>query len=193
MRYKLQVLNDSHITLSSHPHILTFSHPLICFLLFLASCNNPNPTGVIQNSIIKIEDTDPFILGNQKILELENENIELFLKRYKWKMLRTNTGLLYEITTEGTGKNIEVGETVTLAYSTFLLSGEEIYNSKKDGVKQFTVEKSEEIAGLHEALQWMNKGTEARLIIPSHLAYSATGDGNKIKPYQAIIMKIKIV
>jgi len=163
---------------------------VFCVLL---SCNNPPPTGVIQNSTIKKEEVNPFILGNQKILELENENIELFLKRYKWSMRQTNTGLRYEITNKGAGKNIEIGETVILEYRTFLLNGEEIYNSNDGGVRLFTVEKSEEIAGLHEAVQLMNKGTEARLIIPSYLAYGASGDGNKIKPYQTIVMKVRVV
>jgi peptidylprolyl isomerase len=107
-------------------------------------------------------------------------------------MKQTDTGLRYEITRKGTGKKIEVGETVTLEYRIYLLTGEEIYNSNDDGVKRFTVEKSEEIAGLHEAVQLMNRGTEVRLIIPAHLAYGATGDGSKIKPFQTIIMKIKI-
>jgi len=132
-------------------------------------------------------------MGNQKIVELENEDIELFLKRYEWDVKQTGTGLRYEILKTGTGKNIEAGETVTLAYRTFLLTGEEIYNSDEAGLKQFAVEKSEEIVGLHEAVQLMNKGSEARLIIPSHLAYSAAGDGYKIKPYQTIIMKIVIM
>ncbi|MCL2168255.1 MAG: FKBP-type peptidyl-prolyl cis-trans isomerase [Lentimicrobiaceae bacterium] len=163
---------------------------LFCFLLF--SCNNSTHTGVIENSSTKVEETNPFILGNQKILELENEDIELFLKRHKWEMKQTNTGLRYEITKNGVGKNIESGEIVTLKYSTFLLNGEKIYDSNEDGLKQFAVEKSEEILGLHEAVQLMNKGAEARLIIPSHLACGASGDGNKIKPYQTIIMKIMI-
>jgi FKBP-type peptidyl-prolyl cis-trans isomerase len=161
---------------------------VFCFLL---SCNNFNPTGVIQNSSIKTAETDPFILGNQKIIELENEDIELFLKRYKWKMTQTNTGLRYEITKKGDGRNFETGETVIIGYRTLLLNGEEIYNSDDEGLKQFVVEKSEELAGLHEAVQLMNKGCEARLIIPSYLAYGASGDGNKIKPYQTLIMKIK--
>ena len=165
----------------------------LLFLLFFLSCNNQIPTGVIQNSSTKTEKKDPFILGNQKIVELENEDIELFLKRYQWKMEQTGTGLRYEITKRGVGKNIKTGETVTLEYRTFLLTGEEIYNSNEYGLKQFIVEKSTEIAGLHEAIQLMNKGAEARLIIPSYLAYGSSGDGNKIKPYQTIMMKVKIM
>jgi len=108
-------------------------------------------------------------------------------------MTTTETGLRYEILKKGNGQKIKLGETVTLEYYTSLLSGEEIYNSKNDGEKQFVVEKTEEIAGLHEAVQLMNKGSEARLIIPSHLAYGSSGDGNKIKQYQTIIMKIRIM
>jgi hypothetical protein len=168
------------------------SHLAPILLCFLLSCNNHAPTGVIQTSSNNTETINPFVLGNIKIVELENEDIELFLKRYKWNMTQTDTGLRYEITKKGKGKNIEIGENITLTYRTFLLNGKEIYNSKNEGLKQFAVEKSEEIAGLHEAVQLMKKGTEARLIIPSHLAYGATGDNNKIAPYQTIIMKIMI-
>jgi FKBP-type peptidyl-prolyl cis-trans isomerase len=165
---------------------------LSAFCLFL-SCNNTGNTGVIESSSDITGETNPFILGNQKIIRLENEDIELFLKRYKWEMKQTDTGLRYEITKKGNGKNFTASENVLLEYQTLLLTGEEIYNSTKEGVKKFLVEKTEEITGLHEAVQLMNKGSEARLIIPSHLAYGASGDGNKIKPYQTIIMKIKII
>jgi len=139
------------------------------------------------------EEIDPFILGGQKLVELEDEDIELFLKRSKWNMKQTNTGLRYEITKTGSGQNFERGATVMLTYSTWLLSGEKVYSSKEDGLKRFVVEKTEEISGLHEAVQLLNSGAKARLIIPSHLAYGASGDGNKIAPCQTIIMKITAV
>jgi len=168
-----------------------------CFLLpascFLLSCNNPAPTGIIHNSSTKTEETNPLVLGNKKIVELENEEIELFLKRYKWRMIKTDTGLRYKITKKGVGKNIEKGETVTLEYCIGLLNGEKLYNSTDNGLKRFAVEKSEEIAGLHEAVQLMNKGCEALLIIPSHLAYGATGDGYLVVPYQTLVVEIKLV
>jgi FKBP-type peptidyl-prolyl cis-trans isomerase len=167
-----------------------------CFLLFafcfLLSCNNSASYRVIERASDKTEETNPFILGNKKIVELENEDIELFLKRYKWEMKQTTTGLRYEITKNGSGEKITVGENIRLEYQTFLLTGDEIYDSTNEGIKQFLVEKTEEIAGLHEAVQQMNRGSEARLIIPSHLAYGASGDGNKIKPYQTLIMNIKL-
>jgi FKBP-type peptidyl-prolyl cis-trans isomerase len=162
------------------------------FSALLLCCNNYTPIGVIVSLSEKKEETNPFIVGNKKIVELENQDIELFLKRYKWEMTQTNTGLRYEITKKGNGKKITARETVVLKYKTLLLSGEEIYDSIKDGKIEFIVEKTAEIAGLHEAVQLMNRGDEARLIIPSYLAYGASGDGDGIKPYQTIIMKIVI-
>jgi len=171
---------------------LNFKLFFFCSSALLLSCNNSTPTGVIISSSDKTEETNPFILGNKKIVELENQDIELFLKRYKWEMTQTNTGLRYEITKKGTGKKITAGETVVLEYKTLLLTGEEIYDSKNDRKIEFIVEKTAEVAGLQEAVQLMNRGDEARLIIPSYLAYGASGDGYKIKPYQTIIMKIVI-
>jgi FKBP-type peptidyl-prolyl cis-trans isomerase len=172
--------------------ILLRSYVLTLFFLLL-SCNNPSSTGVIQSGSKKTEKIAPLLLENRKFVELENEEIELFLKRYKWNMKQTDTGLRYEITKKGKGTHFKTGETVTLEYRTMLLSGEEIYNSNTDGVKNFVVERSEEIAGLHEVIKLMNPSTEARLIIPSHLAYGVTGDGNKVNPYQTIVMKIKVL
>jgi len=183
-------LLNCKLLMNKYQNIIFYWLLLTCCALL--SCNNHKPVSVIQNPSVKKAEQNPFILGNKKIVELENEDIELFLKRYQWKMKQTDTGLRYEITKRGVGKNMENGETVTVEYHTYLLTGEEIYNSKDEGIKQFTIEKSEEITGLHEAVKLMNKGSEARLIIPSHLAYGASGDGNKIKPYQTLIMKIKI-
>jgi len=175
-----------------NPSILQSFNPSILFLCLLLSCNNPAPTGVIQNSSTKTEETDPYIIGNKQLVEIEDEEIELIIQHYQWKMKQTDTGLRYEITKRGIGKNIEKGETVTIEYNIVLLNGKEVYNWKEDGVKQFVVERTEEIFGLHEAVQLMNKGSEARLVIPSHLAYGASGDGNRIAPYQTLIMKVKI-
>ena len=207
LRYKLPRLasrstpskfeGDLFLPLTPHltphtSHLLPLTSYLILLSAFCISCNNTPSTGVIQNSTIKNRTIDPLVEDNKKIVELENEEIELFLKRYKWTMKQTDTGLRYEITKKGKGDNFKTGDEVVLEYHTLLLSGDEIYNSNEDGLKRFVVEKSEEIAGLHEAVKLMNRGTEARLIIPSHLAYGVPGDGNKIKPYQTIIMIIDI-
>jgi len=45
---------------------------------------------------------------------------------------------------------------------------------------------------LHEAVQHLKRGAEARLVLPSHLAYGVAGDGNKVKGRKSIAMVIQI-
>jgi FKBP-type peptidyl-prolyl cis-trans isomerase len=138
------------------------------------------------------EDDSPNITYNKKGLALENENINLFLKRYGWQPKVTPTGLRIEILQNGSGELLKTGNKITLKYETKLLSGELVYNSKTDSVKKFVIDKSEEITGLHEAAKMLKMGSKARLIIPSYLAYGLAGDGNYIIGRQPLIMIIEV-
>ncbi len=168
---------------------------LIALIIFLFSACNEKPTGqVVGNEKEEVEDkNEPFVKGNQKILQWESEEMALFVKRYGWTMTKTGTGLYVEILQPGQGENFKEGDRVTLAYKTFLLDGEMIYSSDQDGLKEFTVGRSEEITGLHEALLMLKPGAEARLVIPSHLAYGVAGDGNRINGRKPIAMTIEIL
>lgn len=166
---------------------------LLSFAVMLTACHNGTTgevTGVAKQN--KEKKDSPFIAGNQKILQLETEEIELFINRYGWKMQHSGTGLYYQILDAGAGETFKEGDDVQLSYQTFSLDGKLLYDSKEDGDKLFRVAQSEEIAGLHEAVQLMRPGAKARLIIPSHLAYGVAGDGNKINGRMAIAMEITI-
>lgn len=173
----------------------------LLFLLFLgcscfgiSSCGNQT-TGVVQvkgDQVVE-EEEDPFIQGNKRILALELEEIDLVIRRHRWDMQTTGTGLCYQLLKQGTGRCFVEGDSVALKYSIRLLSGETVYDSETDGVKTFRVDKSEEIPALHEAAKLLSPGAEARLVIPSHLAYGAGGDGNKIKGREAIIMNLEVL
>lgn len=166
---------------------------LLTTALLLTACHNGTTSEVTGVAKQKKEKKDsPFIAGNQKILQLETEEIELFIHRYGWEMQHSGTGLYYQILDAGTGETFKEGDDVRLSYQTFSLDGKLLYDSKEDGDKQFRVARSEEIAGLHEAAQLLRPGAKARLLIPSHLAYGVAGDGNKINGRMAIAMEITI-
>lgn len=166
---------------------------LMPFAVLQTACHNGTTGEVMGVAKQNKEKKDsPFIAGNQKILQLETEEIELFIQRYGWKMQHSGTGLYYQILDAGTGETFKEGDDVQLSYQTFSLDGKLIYDSKEDGNKLFRVARSEEIAGLHEAAQMLRPGAKARLIVPSHLAYGVAGDGNKINGRMAIAMEISI-
>lgn len=167
---------------------------IIVLILLFSSCKDRMPSGMVseQNNEKKNEKVDPFIEGNKKIVSWENEEINLFSKRYGWNTTNTGTGLRIQITKKGSGDFPQEGDKVTLKYKTILLSGDVLYSSKTDGEKVFVVDKSEEIAALHEAVKLMNKGSKAQVIIPSHLAYGVAGDGNKISGRASLAIYLEL-
>jgi FKBP-type peptidyl-prolyl cis-trans isomerase len=166
---------------------------LIFLTLFLVSCKDNTPVNqVIQQTNGEIEEETPLIRGNRKKVKLEDENIELFLKRYGWEMVKTETGLRYEILKKGKGKLSKEGDLVEIQYTTQFLTGDTVYTSREKGAISFHVKKTDQIVGLHEAVQLLPKGTKARLIIPSHLAYGISGDGDRIIGQKTLVMTIEI-
>lgn len=166
----------------------------VFMLMNFTSCRQ-KATGVVNvhSSEVQEEVFDPYVEGNKRILALETEEIELVIKRHHWNMQETGTGLCYEVLSPGTGVCFVEGDSVAMKYTIALLSGQKIYDSETDGIKTFRVEKSEEIPALHEVAKLVSPGAKVRMVVPSHLAYGAGGDGDKIKGREALIMNIEIL
>lgn len=174
----------------------------ILSLIFLAilvsafvSCHDRRGTGqvVLSTKNAEGEKESPYMEGNRNIMRRENEEMQMFIKRYGWQMQRTPTGLYVEVLDPGSGELFVEGDRVAMRYSTFLLSGEQIYNSDSNGVKVFVVNRSEEIDALHEAAQLLRPGAKARLVIPSHLGYGVAGDGDRISGLQPFMMEVDVL
>lgn len=166
---------------------------LLVFSGLLVSCHNAQTGTVVDDEKkAKVDKEAPYVEGNKKILQWESEEMELFIKRYQWDMQKTGTGLYIQILDPGHGDLFKEGDLVKMDYQTFLLTGEKIYDSQTDGEKIFSVAKSEEIEALHEAAQMLRPGAQARLVIPSYLAYGVAGDGNKVDGRLSLAMTISV-
>lgn len=161
----------------------------------LTACHRKQEVAVVSvhSNEAAEEQFDPYVEGNKRILALETEEIELVVKRHHWNMQSTGTGLYYEVLSPGTGPCYAEGDSVALKYTIALLSGTVVYDSEADGIKTFRVEKSEEIPALHEMARLVSPGAKVRMVVPSHLAYGAGGDGNKIKGREALIMNVEFL
>lgn len=173
----------------------TFTVPCVLLLsLILAACTNTSENMVADAVIINQDDyTEPLIRANKEAVRLEDGDIDLFIKRYGWEMNKTETGLRYFILNQGDRYHPKEKDKVELAYSMRLIDGTDVYDSDTDGNKEFALGKSDEINGLQEAVKMMGVGGEARLVIPSYLAYGMSGDGFLIRQRIAIIMEIEII
>ncbi len=156
----------------------------VALLLFSSvSCKNdkktkPKDWEKIDNQLVKV---------NKYLLEEDQERIESYIKRKKWQMTQTETGLWYEIYEKGSGDSIKTNDIVTINYRVELLDGTLCYTSDSLGSRSFKVGRAEIESGIHEGVKLMNVGSKARFILPPHLAHGLLGDENKI-PSRAIIV-----
>ena len=86
---------------------------------------------------------------------------------------------VYILTTQpGSGPNIKPGQQVSVQYRGTLLDGKEFDSSAKSGKPfNFTVGRGEVISGWDDAVQQLQKGSKATILIPSSLAYGPMGQG----------------
>lgn len=165
-----------------------------CFyLLSLVFIACTSSTDNKQNTISQKQIKEPLIKANKTASEIENEQIEAYIKRRGWEVEETGTGLRYLITFKGGGKLPEVGDVAQIKYKISLINGKECYQSQEDTPEEFVVEKDNIESGLQEGIQYIPVGSKATFIIPSHLAHGLLGDLNKIPPRSTIIYEVHLV
>ena len=165
------------------------------FVSGFSACRDQQATGSVVSSseTVQEEKDSPYMEGNKNIMRRENEEMQMFIKRYGWEMERTPTGLYIQILDPGKGDLFRENDRVAMEYRTFLLSGEQVYSSDSTGLKVFLVNRSEEIDALHQAAQMLRPGARARLVIPSYLGYGVAGDGDRIQGLQPFMMEVRIL
>jgi len=104
----------------------------------------------------------------------------------------TESGLQYEIITEGTGDIPELNSKVKTHYHGTLIDGTVFDSSYNRGEPaEFPV--SGVIAGWTEALQLMPVGSKWKLTIPYALAYGEQGAGGSIGPCETLVFDIELL
>ena len=163
---------------------------ILLLLISLLACNEKPKK---PEEIPKKEMKQSMETANRYLLNEEEEEIENYVKRHGLEMVRTGTGLRYQIIRQGDGKQIANGDVVSLDYELQSLKGELIYSSDKEGVKTFKVGEGGVESGLNEAMAYLHYGDVAKLIIPFHLAYGLHGDDNRIPEYATLVYTIKVI
>lgn len=104
----------------------------------------------------------------------------------------TETGLQYEILTEGDGEKPGPTSTVVTHYHGTLVDGT-VFDSSVQRNEPATFPVNGVIPGWTEALQMMPIGSKWRLYIPHELAYGEQGAGGVIGPYATLIFDIELI
>ena len=103
-----------------------------------------------------------------------------------------DSGLQYEVITEGEGPKPAVTDTVSVHYRGTLLDGTEFDSSYSRGTPA-TFPLNRVIAGWTEGLQLMSVGSKYKLFIPADLGYGVQGSPPKIGPGAALIFEVELL
>lgn len=126
----------------------------------------------------------------EKIAQAGKEFLAQNLKKEGVKS--TESGLQYQIITEGNGALPKATDRVQVHYTGQLIDGTVFDSSVERGQPtEFPV--NGVIPGWVEALQLMPEGSKWRLYIPQELAYGAHGAGASIPPYSALIFDVELL
>ncbi|MBT9393514.1 FKBP-type peptidyl-prolyl cis-trans isomerase [Hymenobacter sp. NST-14] len=105
---------------------------------------------------------------------------------------RQTSGLYVAITQPGTGDNAKDGQVVKVMYKGTTLDGNVFDSNPTTLGFPFQLGKGKVIAGWDEAFKLLNEGSKAILLIPSALAYGASGSGS-IPPNAVLRFDVEVV
>lgn len=117
-----------------------------------------------------------------------------FLEENKKKenVTTLDSGLQYEILTEGKGAVPKATDSVRCHYHGTLLDGT-VFDSSVQRGQPAVFGVNQVIKGWVEALQLMPVGSKWKLYIPSELAYGEQGAGGSIEPNSALVFEVELL
>jgi FKBP-type peptidyl-prolyl cis-trans isomerase FkpA len=130
---------------------------------------------------------------NRYFVQKDRERIQNYIERKSLSMTESPTGLWYQITTEGSGRNFTDNDRVVMDFECSLLDGTVCYTSENQGKKELILGKSQMEPGMNEGLRLLKPGARAIFIMPPFLAYGLIGDGKTIPSRAVIVYNVKIM
>lgn len=104
----------------------------------------------------------------------------------------TDSGLQYEVLSEGDGAQPTASDTVVVNYKGSLIDGS-VFDSSYERNTPATLPLNGVIKGWQEGLQLMKEGAKYKFYIPSDLAYGEKGAGDRIGPNEALVFEVELI
>lgn len=105
---------------------------------------------------------------------------------------QTDSGLQYEVLSEGEGAQPATEDTVVVHYEGSLLDGT-VFDSSYERGTPATLPLNGVIKGWQEGLQLMHEGAKYKLFIPAELAYGEGGAGQRIGPNEVLVFEVELL
>ena len=127
-------------------------------------------------------------------IKKEKENELKMLKDLSKGFSKTSSGLLYKFEKENNFHKPSNGNKVKVHYKGMLLDGTVFDSSfKRNQPIEFTLGVGQVIKGWDEGISLLGIGDRASFIIPSDLAYGASGAGGVIPPNATLVFEVELI
>ncbi|OIR01675.1 FK506-binding protein [mine drainage metagenome] len=108
--------------------------------------------------------------------------------------ITTDSGLVIEDISVGSGAEAGTGQTVSVHYTGWLIDGTKFDSSKdRDEPFEFQLGARWVIAGWDEGVVGMRIGGRRKLTIPPELGYGARGAGGVIPPGATLVFEVELL
>jgi protein-disulfide isomerase len=138
------------------------------------------PYSVLAQLVDAVEASIPLVATNTAFFAANVEDADI---------VTTESGLQYEIITEGMGEKPTAADVVSVTYEVALIDGT-VFDSSETPI---TLDLSNVIPGLTEALQLMNVGSTYKFYIPPELAFGVAGRPPTIPPNAILVFQLELI
>ena len=143
-----------------------------------------------------------------KQIIIDAEIIDNYLAENNIDAVKTESGLCYVITKEGTGEKPVNGQSVSVDYTGWILNGDYFDSSNKEVAIEkglyderrepyvpytFPLGQGQVIKGWDEAIALLNEGSKARIFVPSTLGYGSRDRSSVIRANSILVFDVELV
>jgi len=148
--------------------------------------------GSVPGGSVLVFDVELVCINNCTLdFSVANQNtIEDYLTDNNLTATKTDSGLHYIITNEGTGGNPTANADVEVTYKGYYTDGDVFDETTDDETATFNLQQV--IQGWTEGITYMKKGGSATLLIPSYLGYGES-DFNGIPAGSVLIFDVELI
>jgi FKBP-type peptidyl-prolyl cis-trans isomerase FklB len=107
-------------------------------------------------------------------------------------VIKTPSGLQYEILKEGTGERPTAEQTIKIHYDGTLINGRK-FDSSRDRGEPLVYPLNQLIRGWIEGVQLMKVGTHFKLFVPYNLGYGEQGSGENIPGGSTLVFDMELI
>jgi FKBP-type peptidyl-prolyl cis-trans isomerase len=125
--------------------------------------------------------------------EDENTQLSEYLAANNITVAPLPSGLYYLEQKAGSGRLPKEGDMLQVHFTVGLVDGTQLFSSYSQEPIDIEFGKPFDTKGFDEALTYLRKGTKARLIVPSSLAFDSVGRSQMIPPYTTLVYDVELM